>query len=67
MPSSPSAATRDRSRRCRQDVRLAAARAALLKKKATGVKAARFLASRGFDEDVIRALVPLHEDGGDDP
>ncbi len=46
---------------------LAAARAALAKKKATGVKAARFLASRGFDDEVIRALVPLNEpDGGED-
>ncbi len=45
---------------------LAAARAVLAKKKATGVKAARFLASRGFDEEVIRALVPLSEDEEDE-
>lgn len=43
----------------------AAARAALAKKKATGLKAARFLASRGFDEEVIRSVVPLGEDEPD--
>lgn len=37
---------------------LTAARALLAKKKATGAKAARFLASRGFDDEVIRAVVP---------
>ena len=37
---------------------MSAARALLAKKKATGAKAARFLASRGFDDEVIRAVVP---------
>ena len=37
---------------------VSAARALLAKKKATGAKAARFLASRGFDDEVIRAVVP---------
>ena len=37
---------------------LSAARALLTKKKATGLKAARFLASRGFDDEVIRAVLP---------
>lgn len=37
---------------------LSTARALLAKKKATGVKAARFLTSRGFDDEVIRAVLP---------
>jgi SOS response regulatory protein OraA/RecX len=37
----------------------AAARALVLKRKLVGVKAARFLASRGFDEDVILRVVDL--------
>lgn len=36
----------------------AAARALLAKRKLSGVKAARFLAGRGFDEALIRRLVP---------
>jgi regulatory protein len=36
---------------------LQAARALLAKKRVTGAKAARFLASRGFDEELIRRLV----------
>ena len=41
---------------------LAAARALLKKKKISGVKAARFLASRGFDEEIIRTVLPSLED-----
>lgn len=36
----------------------AAARALLRKRRVTGAKAARLLAARGFDEGLIRALVP---------
>jgi regulatory protein len=36
----------------------AAARALLTRRRLTGVKAARFLAGRGFDEELIRRLVP---------
>lgn len=36
----------------------AAARALLTKRRLAGVKAARFLAGRGFDEALIRRLVP---------
>lgn len=45
---------------------LSAAKALLAKKKLTGAKAARFLASRGFDEDLIRQLVPSVDGAGDD-
>jgi len=41
---------------------LTAARALLQKKKITGAKAARFLAARGFDEEIIRTLLPSIED-----
>lgn len=40
----------------------AAAQALLAQRKLTGVKAARFLAGRGFDEALIRRLVRLDED-----
>lgn len=36
----------------------AAARALLMKRRLSGVKAARFLAGRGFSEDLIMKLVP---------
>lgn len=36
----------------------AAARALLVKRRLSGVKAARFLAGRGFNEDLIMKLVP---------
>lgn len=39
----------------------AAARALLIKRKLTGLKAARFLAGRGFDEELIARLVPMGE------
>ncbi|MCU0696796.1 MAG: recombination regulator RecX [Myxococcaceae bacterium] len=39
----------------------AAARALLEKRRLSGVKAARFLASRGFDEALVRRLVRLDE------
>lgn len=39
-----------------------AALALLAKRRLTGPKAARFLASRGFDEALIRSLVALGED-----
>jgi len=39
----------------------AAARALLAKRKLSGAKAARFLASRGFEEDLIRRLLDLDE------
>lgn len=41
----------------------AAARALLRKRSLTGVKAARFLAGRGFDEELIRRLVPGLDEG----
>jgi regulatory protein len=37
---------------------LSAAKALVRKRRLTGAKAARFLASRGFPEDVVRAAVP---------
>ena len=37
---------------------LTAARALLATKKATGLRGARFLASRGFDDEIIRAVLP---------
>lgn len=39
-----------------------AARALLARRRLTGVKAARFLAGRGFDEALIRAVVGLDDD-----
>jgi regulatory protein len=39
----------------------AAARALLTRRKLTGLKAARFLAGRGFDEELIARLVPMPE------
>jgi regulatory protein len=39
----------------------AAARALLVKRKLTGLKAARFLAGRGFDEELIARLVQMPE------
>lgn len=41
---------------------LPAARALVAARKLTGPKAARFLASRGFDEDVVERLVRLPQD-----
>lgn len=41
---------------------LAAAKALLAKKKISGLKAARFLASRGFDEEIIRSVLPSIEE-----
>lgn len=41
----------------------AVARALLAKRRVSGLKAARLLASRGFDEALIRALVPDLEEG----
>lgn len=42
-----------------------AARDLLQKRRLTGVKAARFLAGRGFDEELIRKLVPALGAEGD--
>jgi hypothetical protein len=38
------------------------AEALLLKRRLTGVKGARFLLSRGFDEGLVRRLVGLDDD-----
>jgi regulatory protein len=43
-------------------VALEAARALLTARKLTGAKAARFLSSRGFEEDVVERLVRLPQD-----
>lgn len=45
----------------------ARARALVSRRKLTGAKAARFLAGKGYDEDLIRRVVPLiagSDDGG---
>ncbi len=44
----------------------AAARALLARRKVTGAKAARLLLSRGFDEELVRRLVPLVDGVGED-
>ncbi len=44
----------------------AAARELLVKRRLTGVKAARFLAGRGFDEELIQRLVPALVREGDE-
>ncbi|MEW5737752.1 MAG: RecX family transcriptional regulator [Myxococcota bacterium] len=43
----------------------AAARALIAKRRLTGVKAARLLAARGFEEDLIRRVTGLDEASGD--
>lgn len=41
----------------------ASARALLRRRKLTGAKAARFLASRGFEEELVRKILALDEEG----